>query len=531
MMPLDAYAWTAEPDTGIESRKPSAPVKKGSDGWFLGVTVGVTLCALLIGVAGIDAAADAARLGVFSQIALILLGMIIARSFVGPIHPLSAIAFVTYSQIVLFVARPVYQMLYADALSAFSGQTYGAAFVQAQAIAGLGYVSICVGYGWALRRARDTFPLAGVRPWLPSEYRRFRPAIVFVVLAGMGLYGVYVLQTGVGAYLSGVLAGRSEEARASVSGSSAYFYSGLQFALGALVLLLLQYRFVRNRIGQIWAIVLLALAVLPQLLAGNRSVFIPVAVAVLIILSSTNPRVISLGRVALVLPIAFILGIVAPRIWRDGLSRGGTIEEAIQSALSIESAIGDFVGGLDTAMIDAFEMQVAAQNNGTLDLRFGETYLHALAAVIPRQMWPDKPEAVDVFLNSALFPATHDLGIGFAFGVYSEPYLNFGPVGVILVCLVFGAVLGRATRWVSGAPTVMPAFWLIMLTAYIFPLMRGSLTFDAQRLFMPVVPVLIAVAVATILDRRHRSHINVASPATPRPPSIFGSDTSSRKHP
>jgi oligosaccharide repeat unit polymerase len=498
-MPIDSFSTTAALRRGLTSGGDSN-ARRDSDGWFLATIAAIAVCALVTLALQVDPLGDSTKIGILAQLALMCVGLLIARALIGSIHALSAIAFVTYSQAVLFVARPLYQMQWGDSLSAFSGERYGDSFIAAEAITGVGFVAICSGYGWALRRRRESFPLRLVQPWSPTAFARVRPAIVLVVLAGIALYAIYVLQTGVGAYLSGVSAGRSEEARAAAASSSAYFYSGLQFALGALILLLLQNRLARNRIGQLWAISLLALAMLPQLLAGNRSVFVPVAVSILLIFASTNPKVISFSRVAVLLPLAFVLGIVAPRIWRDSLSRGGSVDMAIQSAFSLETAIGDFVGGLDTAMIDAFEVQVRAQDSGALPLLFGQSYLSALTAVVPRQLWPEKPEVVDAYLNSVLFPQTHELGIGFAFGVYSEPYLNFGLLGVVVIGLIFGLILGFATRWVTESATMLPAFWLVMLTSFIFPLMRGSLTFDAQRLLIPALPVVVAIGFFAVIS-------------------------------
>lgn len=500
--PLRGAGAAARPVESHASRLPrnalaARSTPQGGDIWLFVIVIVIAMATASMMLAPVDADGRLARQGILAQLVLVVFGLGVVRMLAGAIHPLSAIALLTYSQLTLFIARPMYQFAYASSINAFTGISYGHHFVTAQVIAGVGFIAICTGIGVALHRSKDTLPIFEKLPFDPTLYPRVRGALIAVVVVGFALYTVYIFQTGWSAYWGGVLTGRSAARGEAIGTSSGYFSSGLQFGIGALVLLYLHARLSGSRGMQAGSLALLGVLIFPQVAGGSRSLFIPVAIAVLLATITTNQNLLKLSRAIIWIPAAFILGLIAPRIWRDTLAVGGDLWSAILSAMSPENFIGGFVGGLDTAMIDSFEVQVDAQSQGILSLQFGNTYLGALGAAIPRDLWPSKPDSVDQILNAVLFPVTDAKGIGFSFGFYSEPYFNLGIAGVVLVSLVFGLGLGILTRAAGRSTNILPTFVLIMVIAFIFPLMRGSLSFDLQRLLITLLPALVAVFLAT----------------------------------
>jgi oligosaccharide repeat unit polymerase len=67
----------------------------------------------------------------------------------------------------------------------------------------------------------------------------------------------------------------------------------------------------------------------------------------------------------------------------------------------------------------------------------GSSYLEALYFPIPRALWPAKPLGSILTLTASFA----DIRNGESFPEYGEMYANFGVVGVILGCILFGAVL------------------------------------------------------------------------------------------
>lgn len=78
----------------------------------------------------------------------------------------------------------------------------------------------------------------------------------------------------------------------------------------------------------------------------------------------------------------------------------------------------------------------------------GETFWHALIALVPRALWPDKP-----VVAGSMGLVTQYTGIGFdattsvGLGQVLEFYINFGYPGVIVGFLLLGALITHIDRW------------------------------------------------------------------------------------
>ncbi|WP_430298471.1 hypothetical protein [Sinomonas sp. B1-1] len=423
----------------------------------------------------------------------LIAGLALLRTISGPIHPFSAGALIGYSHVALFVLRPLYALVYQDGVNLFNGMPFDQSVVAAQQTAGLGIFSIYVGMAAA-------GPNLAFKPTtLPANRSVQRhvallPYLWLAVVVGVSLYSVYIARTGLSQFAEILTTGRTALASSSVDGTSAYFYAGLEMATGALIGVVLVASLAGLRLHVFFALAALILCAVPSLAAGSRSVFVPTVIALLLIGHLVKPRAFSARKFATVAPAAFILLFIAPRLWRVDLAEGGSLTEALAAALRPENFLGDFLGSFDTAMLDAFALQVSAQSSGVIGLRFGGTYDALFLAFIPRTLWGDKPLSVDQILNSYLFPITHEKGIGFSFGIYSEPTLNFGLVGVVGVGFAFGYIAARVWRKSQHSGDVRSLYIAILVTSYLFPLMRGSISFDSQRLFIAALPAVFFLA-------------------------------------
>lgn len=472
--------------------------RSGGSVWMwaaIALTVVIALC-----VSAVASSSQAAG-GVAVGIVAVLLSITMIASMTGRFRWLSLIGFLVISHAVLFIGRPAYAIAFEGARSIFTSAPYDEAFVMAEVVSGIGLLAISFGYAIGVGRERSASDMPALEPWPEQRWIAARRWSLVVFVGGLGLYSVYVAQTGVGAYLNSIVAGRNDELREAVSSTAGYFYSGLTFALGAaLVGLLYAITFGRRRAALGFG-GLVVLVLVPSLLSGSRSAFLPVVVALILLLVRTRSKLVSPLRMVLIVPLVLILGVIAPRIWRDSLSAGGSISAAIGDALSPSQFFGEFLGGLDTAMVDALAVQVSAQESGSLGLLLGRSYLGFIVAPLPRALWGDKPLPTDTYLNQVLFPVTAEKGIGFAFSTYSEPYVNFGLIGVAVVMLVFGLLLGMLARRAQTAS--FAAFFVYAVAAgYTFALMRGTFTYNAQRLLLPLAPALLVL----VLSKRAARH-------------------------
>ncbi|WP_197061916.1 O-antigen polysaccharide polymerase Wzy [Sinomonas humi] len=419
-------------------------------------------------------------------------GLMILQLGRGPIDPLGPAAFITYSHILLFILRPAYGFFYQDNINLFTQTPFDSSTLWAQVIAATGYISLSIGIRLGSRKYLGS---ERAQPLLfePTRDRAIILPLWLTVGLGFALYVVYIRQTGWGNYLTILKTGRTLESSQALESSSAYFYAGLSVATGALLLIFMLDLYRNNRLGATLALMLVLLCLVPSFASGSRSVFIPTLAALVIVFRSRFPRAFSFRRLLIWSPAVFIVLFIAPRVWRVGLAQGGSLSQSLADAFLPQNYLDGFLGGYDTAMLDSFSLQVQAQNSGMIGHQYGSTYLSLLVAIVPRTLWPSKPVTVDQVLNAYLFPATNSQGIGFSFGFYSEPFLNFGPLGVAVVCIIFGFALERLFTKATSSSDIVLRYSAIMASTYMFTLMRGSISFDSQRLLIAIIPALIAV--------------------------------------
>ena len=104
------------------------------------------------------------------------------------------------------------------------------------------------------------------------------------------------------------------------------------------------------------------------------------------------------------------------------------------------------LGDLGRADVQALVLQRATSSTWRYESAQGATYLAAAALLIPRQLWPGRPEGkVAVGTNALYGPGAFESGAWRSsriYGLAGEAILNFGPASVPLAFLVFGFSIG-----------------------------------------------------------------------------------------
>ncbi|MCX6936322.1 MAG: hypothetical protein NTU80_00265 [Verrucomicrobia bacterium] len=103
----------------------------------------------------------------------------------------------------------------------------------------------------------------------------------------------------------------------------------------------------------------------------------------------------------------------------------------------------------------------------------GESYIDIPAQFIPRLVWPDKPSSLLANIRLALYfnliDPDNPFKVSIAFGMIAEAYLNFGPIGVILLGLGFGLLSRRLAILSTDVPLFSAlGILMILLTAWSF---------------------------------------------------------------
>ena len=214
----------------------------------------------------------------------------------------------------------------------------------------------------------------------------------------------------------------------------------------------------------------------PALFTGNRYAVIYYGL-VLVLINFGKTRLVN-RKIAIFLIILLPLIVVIPREARDSVVGLNT---QTGSQLFTKNAFLKTFTGNDLAMAPAFSILIGSESPRLN----GSTYIGMLVKPIPRNLWPSKPIPIDTQMMFRLFPEVAPY-TGFAFSALSEPYLNFGPMGVVLFFLLLGKLNSRLFKGASkkGGIYIYLNAWI---SAFMIYLMRGNLSMDIQRCAFPLI--------------------------------------------
>lgn len=126
-----------------------------------------------------------------------------------------------------------------------------------------------------------------------------------------------------------------------------------------------------------------------------------------------------------------------------------------ESGRSLETALLADIARTD---IQAYLLFRTTSGLSEYDLAWGRTYAGAAALLIPRAWWPDRPPTKVLEGTNALYgdgsyvPGERESS--HVYGLAGEALLNFGPVGVPAMFLLFGLLVGAVRRfrstWLPG---------------------------------------------------------------------------------
>jgi hypothetical protein len=172
------------------------------------------------------------------------------------------------------------------------------------------------------------------------------------------------------------------------------------------------------------------------------------------------------------------------------------------------------LGDLARADSNALILHNLIKDPGDYDYRWGLTYVGALGILIPRNIWPDRPE----FKVDAGTEAQHGKITSWrssqVYGLSGEALLNFGPWGVAPMFAIYGAALGwyrrKLTSWdaLDGRMFLAPFFTILFVTA---------LTGDSDNLvFAAVMEGALITAAVFVASRRYPATRLARTNASPR---------------
>jgi hypothetical protein len=223
---------------------------------------------------------------------------------------------------------------------------------------------------------------------------------------------------------------------------------GRAYSAGLMLLIIVALR--RGRFLLMIAAVLVLIELAVGVLSFNKSDVLITILCVLLAFYHHRPSLVRLGVGAGIAIAVFV--ILAPLV---GYGRDRTIElgggrqvATLEDRLNIVSSYleGDAEKRLGESEVQGALARFSYVNAATMVIawhdvgRPGTSLEHALTALVPRLLWPDKPSMTEVG-GDLYTAATGNIGTSISAGLPAEAYWNLGWWGILLLMPSFGVVL------------------------------------------------------------------------------------------
>jgi len=153
---------------------------------------------------------------------------------------------------------------------------------------------------------------------------------------------------------------------------------------------------------------------------------------------------ITLKRAVMIVILLFLFA--AAFGWGRGIFSRGLMSTK-EFGKTLKTAIKEFplerlnplkIGEFDVPPLSLWELIERGPKN--IPLAFGSTYIKSLGVIIPKAIWPTRPETLDQWRLKTFYPELIGTGEGLAFFTVTEGFLNFGFLGVAIHMFIYGAI-------------------------------------------------------------------------------------------
>jgi len=223
-------------------------------------------------------------------------------------------------------------------------------------------------------------------------------------------------------------------------------------------------------------------------------------------------RVRPFGRTAIIGGIMFLLGFMyifglyksaGGQAFSDITDRGAIEDMEQRTGRSMTALLLGDLGRSDVQAYLAYRMWASGES---YEYGLGSTYVEAFAFLVPRSLWNERPMGkVRAGTNALHGEGAFAFGrfmVSNAYGLAGEAMLNFGPLAVPVAYTLFGAVVGRLTRFMRRRRSASADDPLVLLEPLIPMLCTLALVWDLDNLLYFVVSIVLVPATVLLTSRR-----------------------------
>lgn len=402
------------------------------------ILTAVLVVCFLIGSVGVFLQDDISAAGFAYICASLLTGAIVVTYLIASktCDPFSPMMVVLYSVMIGSVLRAPYIVLYNDTSNAARFIMFGYTFDDIYPlllITPIGISALIIGYACAsgLNMGRRTLSRM---PYILLEYRLIVAALVISIASLMGLI-LYAQAHGIN--ISTNIASLSAKRAQAFEGSGGVVYGAgwqlflarLSIAPFVLTIVLLASKSIRPRISYYFIVVISGFtAIFIPYLSSSRTDYVQIAIIVMGSLYYANKIKMKW----------LLVGLIAVTLSFSAL---GNLRSANQNvAKSYSNVMDSFLGsgnGLDSYRTPL----IAVLSEDRIDMQFGATLAGTFSFLIPRAVWPEKPNpALGPWVKQSIFNQ-QVRNNGWPPGIIAEGWINARYLGVISIPFFYGIFL------------------------------------------------------------------------------------------
>ena len=273
-------------------------------------------------------------------------------------------------------------------------------------------------------------------------------------------------------------------------------------------------------------------------LRGSRSttIFALVwAVGIMHFLVRPMPKKLLVGGVVAMLAFMYVYGFYKSlgRKAVSALQEGVALDELEKrTGRSLETVL---LGDLSRCDVQAFFLYRLTDGQADYEYALGRTYVGAVALLIPRAIWPERPptkkkEGTELIHGRERWSrGQSDTRV---YGLAGEAMLNFGIWGVPLIFLVPAMAAGRVRRWLYDWTSLPLIDMRLLMLPFLIRLSFTLLSSDSSNLVFAIFKTGLVPAMVTLLGSRRRvvdaAHLRDALPGGERPLAPLPAGTTAR---